>query len=465
MRPAYPELMESRAARRPRGEGRRAPLRHHLPRGREGIQRRTVETRVPGGPGRAFVRLYDTYGLALDEQEEMARERGFTIDREASKPRWTASASVRAPVGRAQKRAPSLRHIGNCCEKGRTRFLGYDDLDAAVEGGRPAGQSADRRQHRAATPKPNWFSTRPRSTPRPAARSAIAVHCLTADTGEQVAAVVDTLPGGPGLDGARIRTHRAICTSVTNCAPKWPRPERARHTAQPHRDASTARCAAPGSRYAREAGRQRGGAAPAAFRLHAITPRWIPPRSTEMERLVNEKMLRNTQVATEVMPIDQAISTGAMALFGEKYGEEVRVVSIPDFSKELCGGTHVRAPAISASSRLFRRAASRPVCAVSKRSPAKRGAPVPAIDRSAPSNVRACYACPSPNWSNRSNGCSPSSGRTSARSSSSRRRLRNRRLGDLESAGAKEKNGAKFLAARVDGSRSPADARPGRLAA
>ena len=61
----------------------------------------------------------------------------------------------------------------------------------------------------------------------------------------------------------------------------------------------------------------------------------------EIERLANEQILANIPVVTDVMDLDRAIETGAMALFGEKYADKVRVVTVGDFSRELCGGTHV----------------------------------------------------------------------------------------------------------------------------
>jgi alanyl-tRNA synthetase len=68
-----------------------------------------------------------------------------------------------------------------------------------------------------------------------------------------------------------------------------------------------------------------------------------PAEIAEVERIVNEEALRNTTVTTYVdLPIDEARAKGAMALFGEKYGDRVRMVEIGEFSKELCGGTHVR---------------------------------------------------------------------------------------------------------------------------
>jgi alanyl-tRNA synthetase len=63
----------------------------------------------------------------------------------------------------------------------------------------------------------------------------------------------------------------------------------------------------------------------------------------EVERLVNEQILRNVKVDTDVMPVEDAIRGGAMALFGEKYSGMMRVLTVAGFSKELCGGTHVRA--------------------------------------------------------------------------------------------------------------------------
>ena len=66
-----------------------------------------------------------------------------------------------------------------------------------------------------------------------------------------------------------------------------------------------------------------------------------PEEIQEVERLVNEQILIGTEVKTDEMNVADAKKSGAMALFGEKYGERVRVVSVPGFSKELCGGTHV----------------------------------------------------------------------------------------------------------------------------
>ncbi len=68
-----------------------------------------------------------------------------------------------------------------------------------------------------------------------------------------------------------------------------------------------------------------------------------PEELSEVERLVNESIRHNYQVITHELSYDEAVAQGALAFFGEKYGENVRMIDVSGFSRELCGGTHVKA--------------------------------------------------------------------------------------------------------------------------
>jgi alanyl-tRNA synthetase len=93
--------------------------------------------------------------------------------------------------------------------------------------------------------------------------------------------------------------------------------------------------------------RQAGSAVrPDKLRFDFTHPQALSPEERDgVEELVNEKVFENLPVRAFLTPLEEARRLGAMMLFGEKYGDEVRVVEIPGFSRELCGGTHVRSTA------------------------------------------------------------------------------------------------------------------------
>ena len=72
-------------------------------------------------------------------------------------------------------------------------------------------------------------------------------------------------------------------------------------------------------------------------------PRQPATNLSEIEAIVNDQIIKNSSIVTEEKDIEDATASGAMALFGEKYDEKVRVVTMGDFSMELCGGTHATA--------------------------------------------------------------------------------------------------------------------------
>jgi len=335
MKPAYPELQESigRVARIVRDEETRYATTFQVA---ERFFQEEAKSAVNGVlPGSAAFKLYDTYGLALDEQEEMAREFGLRIDHgsfvtEMEKQRVRARASwkgaEKAQIAEVYK------------DLAAAEFVGRETLEAPVEVsrliiGKSGVDLVERGAAEVVFPKTPFYA-------ESGGQVADTGLLLDAETRETAAVVEGAYKPAPAAVVQKIQVLKPIRTG-DKLIGIVDRPRRGatmrNHTATHLLHAALRQVLGTHVKQAGsvvEPGRLR-------FDFTHYSPMTDDERR-DVERLINQQILANTEVTTDIMDLDQALATGAMALFGEKYGEAVRVVTIPGFSRELCGGTHVR---------------------------------------------------------------------------------------------------------------------------
>jgi alanyl-tRNA synthetase len=337
MKPAYPELMKSiqRVARIVKDEEHRYATTYQVA---ERVFHDEVKAATAGVlPGTVAFKLYDTYGLALDEQQEMAREYGLGIDNagfesEMEQQRERARASWKgAEKGIIAEAYQELRALG------ATKFLGYETLstpDAKV-----IGLLVDEKPVQSIGPNTKAEVVLDRTPFYAETGGQVGDNGeLYSASGIKVATVESVYPPVTGLSVHRVVTTDAIHVGDVLRAEV---DAGSRHATMRNHTATHLLHAA--LRQVLGAHVKQAGSVVEPARLRFDFTHYTAMDSdevAEVERLVNEQILRNSAVTTDVMALDQALTTGAMALFGEKYGDKVRVVSVPGFSRELCGGTH-----------------------------------------------------------------------------------------------------------------------------
>jgi alanyl-tRNA synthetase len=281
-------------------------------------------------PGETVFRLYDTYGFPLDLTADVARERGLTIDQAGF------DSAMEAQRGRARAASKFGEGMRDSVKlPGKTDFLGYDRLsdtgvvtslifDGAIVDALRSGQEGQ----------------------------VVLDHTpFYAESGGQIGdagvligatarfTVRDTQKIGASfahvgvLDAGELRVGDVVEAQVN--------PERRISIALNH---SATHLLHAALRKVLGTHVEQKGSLVAADRLRfdfSHTQALSPEELRRVEELVNAAIRNNAPVETRVMALDEAVAAGAMSLFGEKYESDVRVLSIGDFSMELCGGTHV----------------------------------------------------------------------------------------------------------------------------
>ncbi len=339
----YPELINDRKRIESVALAEESRFLKTLSAGTNILDSAVTETKAKGGTvlaGEQAFLLHDTWGFPIDLTLEMASEQGLSVDEDGfrrlmKEQRERAKADARAKkTGHADLSA--YREVAD--RSGLTSFTGYTDDQGEST---VVGLLVD-------------------GLPAPAATE-----------GDEVEIVLDRTPfyaegGGQLADTGRIRLDTGAVVDIRDVQQPVPgvsvhkgvvqvgevtlgasvhaaidltrrraiaRAHSATHlTHQALRDALGPTAAQAGSENS-----------PGRFRFDFGSPAAVPGTVlTDVEQKINEVLSRELDVSAEVMPIAEARRQGAIAEFGEKYGEHVRVVTIGDFSKELCGGTHVR---------------------------------------------------------------------------------------------------------------------------
>ncbi len=296
---------------------------------------------IPGGGilgGDDAFKLYDTYGLALDFTEELAKERGFTVDR----------ASFERELQAQQERARQSNKMGavsgdpvylSLLEKGKTQFSGYTELsleDATVLAVLRDGQLVSRLDSgmggEIVLDRTPFYAE---------GGGQVGDQGVIASADGSAARVVDTQAPLPGL-----HVHKVEVTSGAFERGMRVRAEVAaelRSGARRHHTATHLLHAALRETLGTHVKQAGSLVAPDRLRFDFSHFGSVSPRELRrLENRVNDEVLRDTVLDEKVMGREEALAYGALAFFGDKYGDRVRVVEVPGFSKEFCGGTHVR---------------------------------------------------------------------------------------------------------------------------
>ena len=288
-------------------------------------------------PGTEIFRLYDTFGLPIDLAQDVADERGIALDlagfeEELGKQRARAQASWKGGKTHAVGGAWS-----ELAGSHRTRFRGFTEpvvegvkVAALIgEGGAPAGELPEGATGEVLLEATPFYGE---------------AGGQVGDTGWIVSPhgrlrVQDTHRPAPGLIASRVVVEDGRVAAGDYVTAEIDRERRAavaRHHTATHLLHAALRDIV--GTHVKQAGSL---VAPDRLRFDFTHFAGLSERAVlDLEAAVNRRILEDLPVQTEEMPLEAALKTGAMALFGEKYGENVRVVSVGSFSKELCGGTH-----------------------------------------------------------------------------------------------------------------------------